>query len=55
MERVYIQWTIVNWLTIFLMATLGFLLLGTIAQAARKVSAGTGLDIGPRTPDVSEP
>lgn len=35
MERIYIQWTIVNWITVFLMATLGFLLLGMIAQAAQ--------------------
>lgn len=34
MERVYIQWTIVNWITVFLMAVLGFMLLGAIAQAA---------------------
>lgn len=37
-ERVYIQWTIVNWITIFLMATLGFLFLGVIAQAAHKMT-----------------
>lgn len=39
MDRVYIQWTIVNWITVFLMASVGFLLVGTIAQAAHNISA----------------
>lgn len=38
MERVIIQWTIVNWITVFLMATLGFLLMGVIAQAAHNMT-----------------
>jgi hypothetical protein len=38
MERVYIQWSIVNWLTIFLMAVLGFLLVGVIAQGAHNLT-----------------
>ena len=42
-ERVYIQWTIVNWITVFLMATIGFLALGAIAQAAHKISGGRTL------------
>lgn len=37
-ERVYIQWTVVNWITIFLMATLGFLAVGAIAQAAQAIT-----------------
>lgn len=41
-ERVYIQWTIVNWITVFLMATLGFLMLGFIAQAAHTMTGNTG-------------
>jgi len=41
MERVYIQWTVVNWITVFLMATLGFLIVGMLAQAAQNV-IGTG-------------
>jgi hypothetical protein len=42
MERVYIQWTIVNWITVFFMAMLGFLILGLIAQAAHNmVPAGS--------------
>lgn len=42
MERVYIQWTIANWITIFLMATLGFLLLGLISQAALNMTVNAG-------------
>jgi len=37
-ERVYLQWTMVNWITIFLMATLGFLAAGAIAQAAHRLT-----------------
>lgn len=47
MERVYIQWTIVNWITVFLMAVMGFMLLGMIAQAAHNFTgkfAGGGGD-----------
>ena len=40
MERIYIQWTVVNWITVFLMAALGFLLIGMIAQAGLNVAAG---------------
>lgn len=39
-DRVYIQWTIINWVTVFLMATLGFLMMGAIAQAAHNMSIG---------------
>lgn len=42
MERVYIQWSITNWITVFLMATLGFLAIGFIAQAAHNMTGGTG-------------
>lgn len=38
-DRVYIQWTIINWVTVFLMATLGFLLVGAVAQAAQNMTA----------------
>lgn len=41
-ERVYIQWTVVNWITIFLMATIGFLMVGAIAQAAQKITGNSG-------------
>lgn len=38
MERVYLQWTVTNWITVFLMASLGFLALGFITQAAYAVT-----------------
>ena len=40
MERVYIQWTVTNWITVFLMATLGFLLVGFIVQAGHNITSG---------------
>lgn len=40
-ERVYIQWTVVNWITIFLMATIGFLAVGAIAQAAQRITGNS--------------
>lgn len=40
-ERVIVQWTVTNWITIFLMATLGFVLLGFVAQAAHKMTGNT--------------
>lgn len=39
-ERIYIQWTVINWLTVFLMATVGFLLVGLIAQASHNIMGG---------------
>lgn len=39
-ERIYLQWTVVNWITVFLMATIGFLLVGLIAQAAHNITTG---------------
>lgn len=41
-ERVYVDWTIVNWITVFLMATMGFLVLGLIAQAAHTMMGNAG-------------
>lgn len=38
MERSIITWSIVNWITVFLMATLGFMMLGLIAQAAHTMT-----------------
>lgn len=44
MEHTYLQWNLVNWITIFLMATLGYLALGAIAQAARKFKGSANTD-----------
>jgi hypothetical protein len=31
-EMVYIPWTVTNWITVVLMAALGYMLLGLLAQ-----------------------
>lgn len=41
-SRVYLQWTVTNWVTVFLMATVGFLLLGAVAQAAHHFTGSGG-------------
>lgn len=40
MEETVLTWTVPNWITVVLMALLGFAVLGFIARAAKKVSAG---------------
>lgn len=32
METVYLHWNITNWITVVLMAALGFMLVSTVAQ-----------------------
>lgn len=39
MEKVYIQWTIVNWITVVLMVSIGYLLIGLVGQAYQKWGA----------------
>jgi hypothetical protein len=39
MERVYIQWNLVNWITIVLMAAVGMMAVGAVAKAIRSYSA----------------
>lgn len=41
MDRAYVQWTVVNWITVMLMVTLGFFLLSFVAQTARKFAGGS--------------
>lgn len=36
-NRVYLQWNIVNWITVVLMATVGILLVGALASSVRVV------------------
>lgn len=36
MERVYLQWNLVNWITVVLMATLGAMLVGLIAASIKQ-------------------
>lgn len=35
MERTYLQWNLVNWITVVLMATLGAMLVGLIAASVK--------------------
>jgi len=35
MDRVYIQWNVVNWITIVLMAALGAVLIGVVAAGVK--------------------
>jgi hypothetical protein len=36
--KFYLQWNIVNWITVLLMAAVGFVLVGAIASACRQYS-----------------
>lgn len=35
MEKYYLQWNIVNWITVVLMASLGVILLGVVAATIK--------------------
>jgi hypothetical protein len=39
-DRVYIQWSIVNWITIVLMAALGAVLIGVVAAGIKTYNGG---------------
>jgi len=45
MEPVYLQWNIVNWITVVLMASVGMLFVGAIASGIRAYR-GTGASDG---------
>lgn len=36
MDKVYIHWNITNWITVILMATVGFAIVGFASQAWKK-------------------
>ena len=38
--KFYLQWNIVNWITVVLMAAIGMMLVGAVASTARQVSKG---------------
>lgn len=42
MEKVYLQWSVVNWVTVVLMAALGYLLVGLVAQGIQKIKGQSG-------------
>lgn len=41
MDRFYLQWNIVNWITVVLMAAVGMIAVGTIVAALRQYNGGT--------------
>lgn len=40
MERTYLQWNLVNWITIVLMASLGAMLIGFVVAGLKTYRAG---------------
>lgn len=38
MERSYLQWNIVNWITVVLMASIGMIAVGTVVAGIRHVN-----------------
>ncbi len=37
MDRVYLQWTVVNWITVLLMVSLGYLLIGLVGKGLARM------------------
>lgn len=44
MEETVLDWTVPNWITVLLMALLGFAILGLVGKAIVKVKTGMGSD-----------
>ena len=42
MERTLISWNLPNWITVVVMAALGYVALGAIAQVVKRNGAGSG-------------
>lgn len=42
MERTIISWNLMNWVTVVIMAALGYALLGGVAQLVKRNSASGG-------------
>lgn len=40
MDRVFLSWTFENWITVLLMAGLGYVLFGLVSQVFKNVQAG---------------
>lgn len=43
-ERFYLQWNLVNWVTVVLMATVGVLIVGAVASAIRQYGGAGNSD-----------
>lgn len=44
MEETVLDWTVPNWITVCLMAILGFAVLGFVSKVIVKAKAGSGSD-----------
>lgn len=43
MDTVYLHWNVTNWITVVLMAALGFMLVSTVAQYWHSNNSNAGL------------
>mgnify|MGYP001609186590 CR=1 FL=1 len=43
-ERFYLQWNIVNWITVVAMVTIGTVVVGALASLARTYAKGGNVD-----------
>jgi len=43
MERVYLQWNLPNWITVVLMAAIGFTVVGLVASGIKGYTAGAAV------------
>jgi hypothetical protein len=46
MDRFYLQWNIVNWITVILMASVGMLLIGAISSGIRQYQGKSPISSG---------
>lgn len=42
MEKTYLQWNLVNWITVVLMAAFGTILIGVVLSGMRQYQRGNG-------------
>lgn len=42
MEKTYLQWNVVNWITVLIMAAVGTAVFGAVASFVRKQRGGNG-------------
>jgi hypothetical protein len=42
MDKFYLQWNLVNWVTVVLMASIGVLLIGAITNGVKQYAGGGG-------------
>lgn len=42
MDKFYLQWNLINWITVVLMASIGMMAVGAVTAAIKSVSANGG-------------